>query len=392
MTGPSPFGRASKRSQKPFVFHPCPDTFLRGFLYQKEPPFYYPLSTAFFGWHLESPNSVYIEAPIMQTRSLLALALAVVLASTPALAQHRSDTQIIADVRTALNGEAALQGDGNHITPSIHAGVVTLDGTVTSNAARILASKDLAEIDGIKTVLNNLTVVAPGAAAPSATVPPPTPHPLAMQDRTKLLELPARRQIPVRLSEELDTKTAKVGDTFHGTVAANVFQDGYPLIPVGTPVLGRVTEAKPAGRFVGVALLSIELIDLRLPVPSSDDQQVSVITAQLSSKTNGRGAGTAATIGGGAAGGGLIGALAGGGQGAAIGAAGGAALGTGARALMPGQQVVLKPETLLMFTTMAPISVPVLIHNGLPKLRPAATGDAEVKTRVAQSATPSREQ
>jgi hypothetical protein len=328
----------------------------------------------------------------MQKRSLSTLALAAVLLSTPALAQHRSDTQIIADVRSILNGETALHGPGNHITPSIHAGVVSLDGTVSSDAAKILASKDIAEVDGIKTVLNNLSVVAPGVAAPFATVPPPASRPLAMEDRTKLLELPARRQIPVRLSEELDTKTAKVGDTFHGTVAANVFQDGYPLIPVGTPVLGRVTEAKPAGRFVGVALLSIELIDFRLPVPNSDDQQVSVITAQLSSKTNGRGAGTAATIGGGAGAGGLIGALAGGGQGAAIGAASGAALGTGARALMPGQQVVLKPETLLMFTTMAPISVPVLIHNGLPKLRPAATGDAEVKPRVAQTATPASEQ
>lgn len=49
---------------------------------------------------------------------------------------------------------------------------------------------------------------------------------------------------------------------------------------------------------------------------------------------------------------------------------------------MPGQQIDLKAETLLQFTTAAPISVPVLIHNGLPALREAASGQAASKTRA----------
>lgn len=163
------------------------------------------------------------------------------------------------------------------------------------------------------------------------------------------------------------------------------------MIPVDTPVLGRIVEAKPAGRLVGFALLTVELVSLRLPTPRGQDENVSVVTAQVSSRTNGRGTGTAAAVGGGAGLGGLIGALGGGGKGAAIGAASGAALGTGARALTPGQQIDLKTEALIQFTTSAPLSVPVLIHNGLPALREAASGQAALKTRAAStipSATP----
>ena len=327
----------------------------------------------------------------MTTASRAALAVIAVSLFTPlhSQAQHsqpqRSDTQIIADVRSILTNEAALQGPGNNISASIRQGVVTLSGTVTSNAGRVLASRDIADVAGLKTVLNDITV---GGANPAATPPPATAGAAtATPDRTKLLELPARTVIPIRLQDEIDTKTAKEGDTFHGTVAANVFRSGYPLIPVDTPVLGRIVEAKPAGRLVGFALLTVELVSLRLPTPGGQDENVSVVTAQVSSRTNGRGTGTAAAAGGGAGLGGLIGALGGGGKGAAIGAASGAALGTGARALTPGQQIDLKPEALIQFITSAPISVPVLIHNGLPALREAASGEAALKTRAGAPAT-----
>jgi type IV secretory pathway VirB10-like protein len=70
--------------------------------------------------------------------------------------------------------------------------------------------------------------------------------------------------IPIRITDPISSKTAKPNDEFHGTVAANVFQSNLVLIPSGTSVLGRVVEAKEAGHFVGQALLTIELVSIRL--------------------------------------------------------------------------------------------------------------------------------
>ena len=76
----------------------------------------------------------------------------------------------------------------------------------------------------------------------------------------------------------------------------------------------------------------------------------------------------------------MIGAIAGGGKGAAIGAASGGALGAGTNALLPGQQIDIKPETLLQFTVTSPITATVHLHNGIPQEMPAAT-QGELKTR-----------
>ena len=51
--------------------------------------------------------------------------------------------------------------------------------------------------------------------------------------------------------------------------------------------MGRVSEAKPASRLVGFALLTLELTAIRLTVPDGADQTVSLVTLPLSSKTNG---------------------------------------------------------------------------------------------------------
>lgn len=319
----------------------------------------------------------------MNRRAIPAFLLIAGTTTVPVLSQTkapapRTDASIEAEVRGILYNDAILQEKGDAVVANVKGGIVTLSGKVTSDAAKVLASRDIADVKGVKTVLNDLSVSATASAASTAAAPPTV---TAQADHTKLLELPARTQIPIRLQEEVDTKTAKEGDTFHGTVAANVFHNGYPLIPAGTPVIGRVVETKPAGRLVGFALLSVELVALRLPVPGGEDQDVSVVTQQVSSRNNGRGAGTAAAGAGGAGLGGLIGALGGGGRGAAIGATSGAALGVGARALTPGQQIDLKPEALLVFTTEASFSVPVLIHNGVPALRDAASGEATLKTR-----------
>ena len=132
---------------------------------------------------------------------------------------------------------------------------------------------------------------------------------------------------------------------------------------------------------MGYALLTLETQMIRLPMPPGKPAaDVPLVSEQLSSQAKGRGGNTAAKTAGGAGVGAIIGALAGGGQGAAIGAASGGALGLGYNALKPGEQIDLKPETLLRFTTTQPVTVTVRLRNGIPQDMPPAN-HVELNTR-----------
>jgi hypothetical protein len=81
------------------------------------------------------------------------------------------DQRILREVRQILADEHAF--DGMSISSSVHHGIVTLDGTVSSQAAK-LASTEIENVDGIKSVMNNLNVVGgaprPTPAAPSGAI------------------------------------------------------------------------------------------------------------------------------------------------------------------------------------------------------------------------------
>ena len=262
------------------------------------------------------------------------IALTALLLTPPAIygqnAQWQQDQQTESRVQQALTS-AGVTG----VLSSVKNGVVTLTGNVRSDDAKARVSDSLAGIDGVKTVMNNLTVARATQAAPA-----------------KPATLTSGTTIPIRLNGEIDTKTAKAGDTFKATVAANVLSGATVALPIGTPVTGRVVEAKAAGRLSGAAELSLELVSIQL-----NGQPVAITTRELSSKNNGRGTSTVARTGGGAALGAIISGLAGGGAGAGIGAASGGALGVGSNILRPGQQIVLKPEALLQFQTASNIDL-----------------------------------
>jgi len=276
-----------------------------------------------------------------------------------------SDSEILGQVQKTFHDEHAFIGSS--ILPSVNHGVVTLSGNVRSEAEKTLASSELASIDGVKTVLNNLNIVD------NTFHRPPPPKPVAGLSGPKLITLPAGSAVPVRVTDEIDTKTAKAGDTFHGTTATSVTMTGFTLIPAGTPVMGRVIEAKAAGHFSGAADLSIELVTVRLQ-GANGPQDVLVLTQPLSSKAQGRGTNTAEKTGGGAAVGAIIGGLAGGGAGAGIGALSGGVLGGGSNALSRGKEIVVKPEQLLPFRTSSPVEVTIFLVDGHQILPTAASG------------------
>ena len=286
-----------------------------------------------------------------------------------------TDSQILGQVQKTFHDEHAFVGSS--ILPSVNHGVVTLSGNVRSEAEKTLASAELASIDGVKTVLNNLNIVDNTFHAP------PPPKPVAGPSGPKLVTLPAGSAIPVRVTDEIDTKTAKAGDTFHGATATSVTMNGFTLIPAGTPVTGRVIEAKAAGHFSGSADLAIELVSVRLQ-GANGPQDVSLLTQPLSSKAQGRGTNTAEKTGGGAALGAIIGGLAGGGAGAGIGALSGGVLGGGSNALSRGKEIVVKPEQLLPFRISSPLEVTIVLVDG-HQIVPAAASGPQLQGRPVSS-------
>jgi hypothetical protein len=309
----------------------------------------------------------------------------------------RTDQQVAGDIQAKLQSETALAKQ--NIQVSVKAGVATLSGTVPDDATRNLAAIDSGNIDGVKTVVNNLTVqssqqvsAAPPAApkkenrakpdaglrpeqveVPPQQQPAPSPQPAPMETAAVAPALPSPPPPPeppkpvvkrvtfdagtiveVRLTDALDSKTATPDQAFHGSLVHDLVVDGVVAIPRESPVAGRVMAVKDAAHFAGSASLSLELTELTVR-----GQQVSLTTEPYTQSAAGRGKNTAEKVGGGGAFGALIGALAGGGKGAAIGTLAGAATGAGVQGATRGKQVQIPTESILDFRLQSPITVTI---------------------------------
>jgi hypothetical protein len=180
-------------------------------------------------------------------------------------------------------------------------------------------------------------------ASNAAPAPPPAPV---------TVTIPAGTKVSVRLTDPLSSETAKVGDTFRGTLDQAIMQEDKVVIPRDADVQGRVLAVKPSTHFTGNSELTVEINTLDV-----NGKSYQIATDQWDRKGTGRGKRTAATVGGGAALGAIIGAVAGGGKGAAIGAGAGAAAGTGVQGVTKGQKIELPSETVLDFQLAQPVTV-----------------------------------
>lgn len=164
--------------------------------------------------------------------------------------------------------------------------------------------------------------------------------------------LPAGTRILVRTVDALDSSKQKAGQRFTGNLETNLEMDGRVVVPRGTTVHGRLTEAKSAGRMSGGSQMTLELTDI---IIGGTPHPIKTSSYELRSK--GHGEQTAATIGAGAGLGALVGAIAGGGKGAGIGLAAGAGVGTAASAATEGQQISMPSESLLEFRLEQPATL-----------------------------------
>ena len=290
----------------------------------------------------------------MISRQLRSVALCAALAASPLAAQTRTDAAILIDARNVFLQQPVFKGMA--VEPTVRHGVVTLTGTVSSDAAKILASDRVGQIEGVKTVLNNLTVAEAARPAPAASAAAPASTGAGTADGVKILTLVPPAVIPVRLEDQINTKNAKVGDTFHGVTAMAVYQSGVVLIPAHTPVMGRVVSTKAARPFVGYAQLSLELTAIRLTVPQTEDRTLRLATLPLSNGSTHSG--------------GLLGSS------ASVGSPNGTLGSTSQGGSQPGTQIVLPPETILQFSTADPLLVAIQFRDGQPVPSPAATGEA----------------
>jgi hypothetical protein len=318
--------------------------------------------------------------------AVLLLSMALGCSKNP-FAGARSDAEIASEVQNKINSDSNLPN--KQITVTANNGTVTLSGSVASETERLAASND-AQVEGVKTVVNNLTVDSmaaapaysePGAAAapantaprnvsrratttrgvsaPANTAPsnasnmaansaPPAPAPAPIAT----VSVPAGTELSIRTIDEVNSETASPGDTFMATLDSPVYVGDNIVIPANADVQGRVVDVKSAGKFKGQSELVLQLNRV-----SFNGKSYQVDSSRWSKTGSSRGKNTAAKVGGGAALGAIIGGIAGGGKGAAIGAGVGAGAGTGVQAVTKGQQIVLRPETLLTFSLNNPVTV-----------------------------------
>ena len=83
------------------------------------------------------------------------------------------DASLTAALQSRISGDGALSSEP--IQSAVKDQVATLNGNVSSEAARSLAAADAAQVPGIKTVVNNLTIQTPAPTVTAAAAPPPPP-------------------------------------------------------------------------------------------------------------------------------------------------------------------------------------------------------------------------
>lgn len=176
----------------------------------------------------------------------------------------------------------------------------------------------------------------------SLTFDPPPPPPPVAASNPGTITVPAGTRLMIRTQSPLMTATVQTGQRFTVKLEADLVANGQVVAARGTPVYGRVVEARAGKRLAGRARLILELTDL-----SIHNQLVPVITDRLA--LEGDRAGTLKRTAGGAAIGGIL-------EGD-DGVVTGSAVGAGLSLLTPGKQIRIPSGTLIDFRIQQPVTL-----------------------------------
>jgi hypothetical protein len=155
----------------------------------------------------------------------------------------------------------------------------------------------------------------------------------AVEAPTRMV-LPEGTELTLVLENAISSATSNEGDAVVARVERAVGDDGRILLPGGTVLHGRVTEAQASGRVKGRARLAVDFD--RIVVRGRTHQ---LDASPLVAEAAGEGGKDAKIVGGSAAAGAVIGAIAGGKKGAVKGAVIGAGAGGAAVLATKGKDV-----------------------------------------------------
>jgi hypothetical protein len=166
--------------------------------------------------------------------------------------------------------------------------------------------------------------------------------------------IPAGTTLRLDLQSAVASDTSKVEDTVRASLRQAVTIDGQPVLPMGTELVGVVTDVDRSGRVKGRAHVAYRFTSLR-----HDDERHNITTATISHQAEATKGEDAKKIAIGAGAGAALGAILGGGDGAAKGAAIGGAAGTGTVLATRGKEVRLGPGADVTTRLTAPLTVRV---------------------------------
>jgi hypothetical protein len=189
-------------------------------------------------------------------------------------------------------------------------------------------------------------------AAPAQPAPPPEPPP-PPAPAFREVTIPAGTSLSVTLLNTLASNKSQVEDPIKGSLAKAVTVSGVTALPVGTQILGSVTEAAESGRVKGKASVSFRFN--RLVV---DGETIRVQTATVHREAAGDTKSDVKKGGLGAGAGAIVGGVLGGGKGAAIGAVAG---GAGTVLATKGKEVEIPSGTAVSVLVQDPITVRVAV-------------------------------
>lgn len=291
---------------------------------------------------------------------------------------------------TYVNGLPVVTLGGYHVA-TVDGASAKLAGTTPALLAQRWANAlrgALGDSPSVNAYISQLTGVSDSAPAPATAHNSPQtstfstqPHPVYRPEipaykQARVVYAPAGLMIPATLDTSIATSVAKAGDMIQAKVSQAIIL-GDSQIPVGTTLIGQVTDSK-AGKFLGrTGALDITFNRLRTP-----DGQEAPISATIvgeigkydsiedgaikgetwKGKVVQAGVRGAVGAGTGAALGTAIGAIAGGGRGAGRGAWSGTAIGAGlgvAQSLIArkGSDVVIPSGTAIELKLDSPLQL-----------------------------------
>ncbi|MEO5619235.1 MAG: hypothetical protein ABIS67_15805 [Candidatus Eisenbacteria bacterium] len=220
------------------------------------------------------------------------------------------------------------------------------------SAARSGAAADTTAFDVQENVLGNLTPQMQYQPAPAPGASRSRSRSASGVATVRGVTIPAGTAVAVTVNSELSSKTARVGETWSGTVAEPVYRNGREVVPAGSRVSGVVTMATPAERGdrarLQLAMRSI-VIDGRSHTVRGSSEAVVAGSPRLRN---------AGAIAGGTAAGALLGKVIGHStKSTVIGAVVGGGAATAAVAGSKGYQATISAGQQLQFTTGSSVTV-----------------------------------